>query len=667
MAPGESMMLPHASLLALALALGAGPVLSTASDDRPDRVIADFEGADYGAWTVTGTAFGAGPAKGALPNQMTVAGYAGTGLVNSFAGGDKSEGTLTSPAFPIERTRINLLIGGGRDAEKLAVRLIVGGKVVRTATGAESEFLQPESWDVTEFAGQMGTIEIVDHATGGWGHLNVDQIVQSDAVPKIVPERETLLSRAEASVAAAAPRAAADPNRPGMHVLAAANWINDPNGLMYYKGYYHVFFQHNPYGDDWGNMHWAHVRSKDLAHWERQPIALWPSKSKGEDHVFSGSAILRKDGTPMIFYTSIGARFPEQWAAIPETDDLAHWQKHPANPVVANAVHGDTKVSEWRDPYVIHDGDTTWMVCGGNTNETRGGGGAVFLYEAQDDSLAKWTYRGILFRHPDAAVKNVECPIFFPLGGRWVLITAQGKPVDWFVGDFDRQAGTFTATARGHVDEGQVYAPSVLARDPKDRALLWGWIDGVPGGRGWRHCLTIPRVLSIGPDGRLRQQPAPELQILRGQPKHLAPIPLKLTATATPLEPPAGLAAELTLSLRCPAGRTVTLDLLRTKDGAHSVPLRYDGQTLSLGKASLAVTPPAGADGVLTLHLIVDHSVIEARTADGSVWLTQVADYTIDGLGLAARAEGGDGATIDALEWWPLAEAWVTPEGAAGR
>lgn len=651
--------------LSLALALGAGTLPATAAEERPDRLIADFEGADYGGWTATGTAFGSGPAKGTLPNQMSVGGYAGNGLVNSYLGGDVSEGTLTSPEFPIERRRINLLIGGGRQPETLSVNLLVGGKVVRSATGIDSEFLAPVSWDVAEFAGKSAKIEIVDRANGGWGHLNVDQIVQSDTEPKVPPERETLLARAEASDAAAAARAAADPNRPTMHVLAPANWINDPNGLLYYKGYYHVFYQHNPYGDDWGNMHWGHVRSKDLAHWERLPIALWPSKTKGEDHVFSGSAIVRKDGTPMIFYTSIGPRFPEQWAALPETDDLVVWQKHPANPVVANAVHGDTKVHEWRDPYVIHDGDTTWMVCGGNTNGNQGGEGSVFLYEAQDDSLTKWTYRGILFRHPDAGVKNVECPIFFPLDGRWVLITSQGKPVDWFVGDFDRKAGTFTATARGHVDEGQVYAPSVLAKDPKGRAILWGWLDGVPGGRGWRHCLTVPRVLSIGPDGRLRQQPAAELQSLRGPAKTAAAVPL--TATPKVLETPTGLAAELVLTLKRPAGRTVTVDLLRTKDGAHSVPLRYDGQTLSLGKAKIALNAANAGDKSLTLHLIVDHSVIEARTADGSVWLTQVADYTIDGLGLAARAEGGDGAVVENLQWWPLADTWVTPEVAAGR
>jgi len=127
------------------------------------------------------------------------------------------------------------------------------------------------------------------------------------------------IQRAMASVAAAAPSAQADPTRPLFHVAPPAFWNNDPNGPIYHRGWYHLFYQHNPYGDDWGNMHWGHVRSRDLAHWEHLPIALWPSKESGEDHVFSGCAVLAK-GRPLIFYTSIGRGqgadvHAEQWAA----------------------------------------------------------------------------------------------------------------------------------------------------------------------------------------------------------------------------------------------------------------------------------------------------------------------------------------------------------------
>jgi beta-fructofuranosidase len=137
-----------------------------------------------------------------------------------------------------------------------------------------------------------------------------------------------------ASVAEAVPRAEADPTRPVYHFRPPAYWMNDPNGPIYHKGYYHMFYQHNPYGDQWGNMHWGHARSRDLVRWEHLPIALWPSKEVGEEHVFSGCALINNQGQPMIFYTSIAqgksaGEYAEQWAAIGD-DSLIHWQNiHP--------------------------------------------------------------------------------------------------------------------------------------------------------------------------------------------------------------------------------------------------------------------------------------------------------------------------------------------------
>lgn len=134
-------------------------ISTVAQAASPDIVLADFEGQDYGDWKTTGEAFGPGPAQGTLPHQMEVSGYLGHGLVNSFYGGDKSTGTLTLPAFTINRTFIRFLIGGGGWEGKTCINLLVDGKVVRTATGPNtkpggSEALEPCSWDVGEFAGK---------------------------------------------------------------------------------------------------------------------------------------------------------------------------------------------------------------------------------------------------------------------------------------------------------------------------------------------------------------------------------------------------------------------------------------------------------------------------------------------------------------------------------
>lgn len=176
--------------------LGAGRFVETNASDRrfyratnslawlappsADVVLADFEQPTYGAWVTTGTAFGPGPAQGTLPNQQTVSGYLGSRLVNTYYGGDASTGTLTSPSFLITKPFINFLIGGGGIPGQECVNLLISNVVVKTATGANDETLTPRQWDVSAFIGQAATIQIVDLATGSWGHINVDRITVSD-------------------------------------------------------------------------------------------------------------------------------------------------------------------------------------------------------------------------------------------------------------------------------------------------------------------------------------------------------------------------------------------------------------------------------------------------------------------------------------------------------
>jgi hypothetical protein len=164
-------------------------LLSYVAFGAEDILVADFEQDTYAPWTVAGDAFGPGPARGTLPGQMHVDGFHGKGLVNSFSGGDDTKGMLVSPEFRIERKYIAFLVGGGKNPTKLAVQLLVGGNVVRSATGPNdrpggSESLAQDSWDVSELLGQAAVLRVVDDATGGWGHINVDYIVQTDTKPK---------------------------------------------------------------------------------------------------------------------------------------------------------------------------------------------------------------------------------------------------------------------------------------------------------------------------------------------------------------------------------------------------------------------------------------------------------------------------------------------------
>jgi len=165
--------------------ISVSPVLA-----NDDILVADFEGKTYGDWKTTGEAFGSGPATGPLTGQMHVGGFLGKGLVNSFLRGDRTTGTLTSPPIKIQRKYLTFLVGGGPHVGKTCMNLLVDGAIVHTITGSESfnqasEELELAFWDVSDLIGKTVTLEIVDTVSGGWGHINVDHIVQTDTKPKL--------------------------------------------------------------------------------------------------------------------------------------------------------------------------------------------------------------------------------------------------------------------------------------------------------------------------------------------------------------------------------------------------------------------------------------------------------------------------------------------------
>jgi hypothetical protein len=299
-----------------------------------DQLLADFEGADYAAWTATGSAFSNAPARGTLPNQQNVGGFRGNGLVNSYLGGDGSSGTLTSPEFPVSQRYLNFLVGGGAQEGKTCVNVLVADKVVRTTTGRDDEFLSMATFDLGEFTGKKARIQIVDAATGGWGHINADHFVLSDkaATPPVEP------------VVIDTSRLYDETYRPQFHFTAREGWHNDPNGLVYFGGEYHLYFQHNPKGREWGNMTWGHAVSPDLVHWKQLEHALYPDRM---GTMFSGSAVVDwkdaggfksgKDPALVAFYTAAGGTSDESKGQ-PFTQCLAYsndrgrtWTKYSGN------------------------------------------------------------------------------------------------------------------------------------------------------------------------------------------------------------------------------------------------------------------------------------------------------------------------------------------------
>ncbi|HXG46763.1 MAG TPA: glycoside hydrolase family 32 protein, partial [Methylomirabilota bacterium] len=362
-------------------------------------------------------------------------------------------------------------------------------------------------------------------------------------------------------------------------------------------------------------------------------------------------------GRPMIFYTSIGrgksaTDYAEQWAAIGD-NDLYTWSRPTNNPVLHEHVHGDTKVYDWRDPFLFEHEGRHFLVTGGNLNRGRGGAAVVTLYEADGTNLLSWRYRGVLFTHPDPKVTNIECPNFFKLRDRWVLIISPHREVEYFVGRFDAEAGRFTSERDGRLDHsGHFYAPNSLV-DPEGRRVLWGWVRGFPDGLGWNGCLTLPRVLALNDRGELLQESLPALTRLRGA--ALTRDRLTLTNATNVLDSIQGDALEIETHLDRGTARDVTLWVRRSTNGDQAVPVSWDGSRLTVDGIAAPV-PAAEGSRALKLRVFVDKSVLEVYAHD-RICLTRVLKSRPEDVGVAVGAREGT-ATVELLRAWPMRSIW---------
>ena len=311
-----------------------------------------------------------------------------------------------------------------------------------------------------------------------------------------------------------------DFHRPIYHFLPPSNWMNDPNGVIQWQGKYHLFYQYNPYGPLWGDIHWGHASSKDLIHWTDLPIALAPTPAgPDETGCFSGCAV-NNNGQPVIIYTGTrGDRNEIQTQSVAiGSDDLLSWQKYANNPVISQVPVESGQTRDFRDPFVWKEEDAWYMVLGSRINDV---GGAVFLYRSHN--LTDWEYLNVLLLG-DINHNGViwECPNFFKLGDQWILIisshlgTTTGT-VLYFVGTYENHR--FTPTREGVLDYGTLYAP-LSFMDDQGRRLLYGWLrearSTVEQQRaGWSGVQSIPRVLSLDNTGRLNFKPVPELESIR--------------------------------------------------------------------------------------------------------------------------------------------------------
>ncbi|WP_188250854.1 glycoside hydrolase family 32 protein [Pseudomonas sp. PSB1] len=469
-----------------------------------------------------------------------------------------------------------------------------------------------------------------------------------------------------------------DDYRPDYHLAPPAGWMNDPNGVVYFRGEYHVFYQHHPFDAKWGPMYWGHAKSADLVHWQHLPIALAPGDDFDRDGCFSGSAVVCGDTLALIYtgHTWLGEvgdeRQIRQVQCLATSVDGIRFDKQGV--VIQTAPQ--EAIIHFRDPKVWKDNDYWYLIAGARLGDTP----LLPLYRSTD--LRAWEFLDYVARGNEGDGYMWECPDLFRLDGRDVLLySPQGMRPEGYerlnkyqtgyrVGQLDGQwhfsGGPFIELDNGH----DFYAAQTLVA-ADGRRLVWAWLDmwesPMPSqAHHWCGMLGLPRELQLHAD-RLRVFPARELTALRK-----APLPRTSAWGGAGYEwVPQVNGDRLELH--------VHLDLLGCAEGHLGIALRCsaegDEQTLLYYDASLqrlvldrsrSGAQVSGQRSVaidraqesLQLRVFLDRSSIEVFEQDGRFSLSSRVYPRSDSLGVKLLASGAGG-RVSIGNAWPLASAWL--------
>ncbi|EOT45099.1 MULTISPECIES: glycoside hydrolase family 32 protein [Enterococcus] len=449
------------------------------------------------------------------------------------------------------------------------------------------------------------------------------------------------IARAQAEIAEKKAEVSKGAMRQKYHFMTEAGWLNDPNGLIYFKGKYHFFYQYNPYDSYWGSMHWGHAISDDMLHWEYLPLALAPSETY-DNHpkggCFSGSAI-ECEGRLYLLYTAstnYGDGFVQN-QCMAYSDDGIHFVKSEKNPVIAAPPTG-YDVGEFRDPKVWKHEDYFYLVCSGKKDEL----GQALLYRSKN--LEDWDFFNVLAESRGEFGYMWECPDFFPLknanGEKYVLtfspMGVKERTSIYLVGDMNYETGKFNYTIVGNIDWGfDYYAPQSFV-DQSGRRILVAWANGwdwMPWWKdwgptfkeGWCGSFNLPREAILDTDNTVKFVPIEELQSIRKSAEaiHKKSI-LEKGEFSIPTANGNCFELEMTIDL---ANSTADSFELRLRSNDHLATIA----TFDLRKQILTVSRDNSDDwsqgttksnllledeATLKIHLFVDQSSIEIFTDD---------------------------------------------------
>lgn len=491
-----------------------------------------------------------------------------------------------------------------------------------------------------------------------------------------------------------APSALTEPFRPRAHFAPASGWMNDPNGLVYFGGEYHLFYQYNPDYPVPGEMHWGHAVSPDLVRWTQLPIALAPHSTLGV--VFSGSAVIDARNTSglcpeaggclaAVFTHALGADHQQKQSLAVSHDRGRTFVEYAQNPVLPNP-----GLPDFRDPKVFwHAPTSRWILI-------LAAGPKALLYASAD--LRNWTELSSFGPLSSLPAGAWECPDLFSLTEevsgreRWVLKLdvnpGAGRKGDgrYLVGSFDGTRFTADAPeAPQTLDHGPDFYAAQSFSGVAGRSVWVAWRDSweyayLTPSEGWRGAMTFPRELSLlpaaGGGSRLAQRPVREVDTLRASCTLASLANTTVAAAAAALSGVAADAFDLELEATVDAGATLELEVLRGAtertlvgfDAARGVV--YVDRTAS-GDVSFSPAfagrfeaPYAAADGVLRWRLLVDRSSVELFAGDGTTVLTASVYPSPTSRGLGLRVAGGS-AAIRRFVLWPLQSAPIGGRSAA--
>jgi len=466
-----------------------------------------------------------------------------------------------------------------------------------------------------------------------------------------------------------------DPHRPQYHFLPPANWMNDPNGLIQWKGQYHLFYQYNPYAPVHGRIHWGHAVSFDLVHWTDLPIALTPTPGQADaDGCWSGCAI-DNHGIPTLMYSGI---HPQRVCLATSADDLLTWQYYSGNPIIAGPPDALLAGGHFRDPFVWKEGNDWYMLMG---SRIEGVGGTILLYRSLD--LITWDYLHPLLVGDANTVQPVlpgvmwECPDFLTFGDQRVLIFSIQGPRDnellhplYVSGTFrDEQ---FLPQAQGMLAHGgYFYAPQVLRND-QGRYIMWGWLmegrgNSLLAEAGWAGVMSLPIVVAPLPGGGLSLEPSPELTSLREN--HWRYEGMELSGTENFLhgdiqDDRLEILAEFEPAQNCEFGFTFR----HSQDDKEQTRLVYQSasQRVSIEREQSSLNTEVDRENsfvaieageVCKLHIFLDHSVLEVFV-NGSCYLaSRIYPTCPDSSGLELFVREGR-VRVRSLDIWHLASIW---------